>query len=97
MNTPDAQPQQLQPPPCLAAARCSHRAGGNRRAVAAPLRLLTFCVQYRDGVSPNARASVHSRVTMMRTPFFFAMVTTARVGALLLLAGLATGATGATR
>ena len=38
----------------------------------------TFCVVYRDGVSPRPRASVHSRVTMHRTPFFFAHTVTCR-------------------
>lgn len=35
----------------------------------------TFSVVYLLGVAPSALASVHSRVTMHRTPFFFAMVT----------------------
>ena len=39
-------------------------------------RTHTFCVVYRDGVSPRPRASVHSRVTMHRIPFFFAMLVT---------------------
>lgn len=38
----------------------------------------TFCVVYLVGVAPSARASVHSRVTMQRTPFFFAMHVTWR-------------------
>lgn len=38
--------------------------------------VLTFCVVYLDGVPPSPRASVHSRVTMMRTPFFLAMQVT---------------------
>lgn len=41
----------------------------------------TFCVQYLDGVAPSPRASVHSKVTIIRVPFFFAMQVTWRVAA----------------
>mmetsp|Transcript_5054 Transcript_5054/g.14532 ORF Transcript_5054/g.14532 Transcript_5054/m.14532 type:complete len:163 (+) Transcript_5054:176-664(+) len=43
---------------------------------------LFFCVVYRDGVWPRPRASVHSRVITIRTPFFFAMQDTSREGRL---------------
>ncbi len=39
-------------------------------------RSQTFWVVYREGVCPSPRASVHSSVTMQRTPFFLAMQVT---------------------
>ncbi len=42
---------------------------------ASPKKASTFSVVYLLGVAPSARASVHSKVTMHRIPFFFAMVT----------------------
>ncbi len=39
-------------------------------------RSQTFWVVYLEGVCPSPRASVHSSVTMQRTPFFLAMQVT---------------------
>ena len=38
----------------------------------------TFCVVYREGVAPTPLASVHSSVTIQRTPFFLAQTVTWR-------------------
>lgn len=61
------------------------------------LQQLLLTCPYLDGVAPSARASVHSKVTIILIPFFLAMHVTERVAPEETEAGIAGRAARATR